>query len=317
MKKWLLTFAFFCLICFVGCEKKEEKIIKIGVLRTADSVPLYVAEEDELFEKYGVHVDLIEFSSASDQSKAIEAGAVDGLMTELILQSLIKKGGCDLKSVIVALGGEASDGQVMVVAAENSPFADSETIEGARVAIAEGTLMEFLLDSYCEELGLNLDSIEKVSVPSLSLRLEMLIEGNDIDCAVLPEPLAQFAVLQGGKAKIDDTKLDATLSLSVIALSDQFIEKNPDIVSKFVKACTEAAEHLNKEPERYKDLVLNVANVPEAMKDNYKIPYYSEGILPEKELVERVENWMLKKGLLNKAFSYEELIDDSFVKSAE
>ena len=317
MKKWLLAGILVLMFCLAGCGKKEEVTLKIGVLSTADSVPLYAAAQDGLYEKYGIRVELVEFASASDQSKAVEAGAVDGMMTDMIVQSLLKKGGCPLKAVMVALGGDVSEGQFMVVAAGNSSYADAETIEGAKVAISEGTMMEFLLDSYCEELGLDLSSIQKVSVPSLSLRLEMLMEGKDVDCAVLPEPLAQYAVLQGGKAKIDDTKLEANLSQTVIAVSDQFIKKHPEEVRNFVKACGEAAERLNAEPENYQELVLKVAKVPEAMKENYVTAHYCVGAVPERKLVERIENWMLKKELLKDAYSYEELVDDTFVREGK
>ena len=34
------------------------------MLRTADSLPIYVGEKTGLFEKYGVNVELVEFSSA-------------------------------------------------------------------------------------------------------------------------------------------------------------------------------------------------------------------------------------------------------------
>ena len=62
------------------------------MLRIDDSLPLYVAEKDQLFQKYGANVELIEFGSASDQSKAMEAGELDGMMTDMIVQNLIKRG---------------------------------------------------------------------------------------------------------------------------------------------------------------------------------------------------------------------------------
>ena len=66
----------------------EKKTYKIGVLRIDDSLPLYTAESEKLFEKHGVDVQVIEFSSAADQQKAMEAGELDGMMTDMIVTAL-------------------------------------------------------------------------------------------------------------------------------------------------------------------------------------------------------------------------------------
>jgi NitT/TauT family transport system substrate-binding protein len=200
------------------------------------------------------------------------------------------------------------------VASNASPVANQQTLEGAKVAISEGTMMEFLLDSYCEELGMDVSKVQKVSVPSLSLRLEMLLEGKDIDCALLPEPLGDFAVMKGGTPIVDDTKLSTNLSQSVIAVEGSYIKEHKEYVQKFVDAYTEAAEKINSKPEEYRELVMQVANIPEAMRDTYQIPVYSVGQVTDEQLLDRVQDWMVKKGLLEKKGSYEELVDTSFIK---
>ena len=81
--------------------------VRIGVLQIADSFPLYVAVEEGLFQKYGLDVEIIEFQSASDQSVAYEAGELDGMMTDMIVQSLINKSSAEdgMKTVAMAFGG--------------------------------------------------------------------------------------------------------------------------------------------------------------------------------------------------------------------
>lgn len=69
----------------------DKKTYKIGVLRIDDSLPLYTAETEKLFAKHGVDVQVIEFSSAADQQKAMEAGELDGMMTDMIVTALLKK----------------------------------------------------------------------------------------------------------------------------------------------------------------------------------------------------------------------------------
>ncbi|MCR5083826.1 MAG: ABC transporter substrate-binding protein, partial [Parasporobacterium sp.] len=144
--------------------------IKIGVLRTADSLPVYVADALDLFKDNGVDVELVEFSSASDQSKAMEAGAIDAMMTDMVVQNLISKGGTKLKTITTALGADPTEGKFLVVSYPDSSITSLDDVSGKSVAISEGTMMEYLVDSYFKELGIDINSVEKVNIPSLSLR---------------------------------------------------------------------------------------------------------------------------------------------------
>ena len=166
-------------------QATEDDVLKIGVLNIADSAVMFAAEKDNLFEEYNANVELVKFGSASDQSKAVEAGEIDGIMTDMIVQGLINKSeDCHLKSVLVALGDKVENGKFIIAAAPGNEHNTIETLPGAKIAISEGTSMEFLLDSYCEVLGIDLASIEKVNVPNIALRMEMLLEGSDIGAAL-------------------------------------------------------------------------------------------------------------------------------------
>jgi len=282
--------------------------IKIGVLRTADSVPLYVAQEDGLYEEYGVNVELIEFGSASDQSKAAEAGSLDMMMTDMIVQTLIGKGGVPMRTVRTALGADPTEGKFMVVASPQSELTGIENIEGKSIAISENTMMEYLVDSYLEELGIDESAITKVNIPSLSLRFESLISGSDIDSAILPDPLGDYAVSKGGVSIIDDTQLSGNYSISVIAATDSFIDENSEALEKFLAAYDEAVDHINEDGTSYKNLVFEVASVPEDMQDSYQVPTYPKSSLPEEEPVESLQSWMVKKDLIDEALDYESVV---------
>ncbi|MCR5755052.1 MAG: ABC transporter substrate-binding protein [Acetatifactor sp.] len=310
----LMGLMFLMTTVITGCGKDKDNKLKVGVLSTVDSVPLYIGSDDGLYEDCGLDVELVEFSSASDQSKALEAGEIDVVMTDMIVQSLLTKGGCSMKTVMLAVGEKPAEGQFMVVASPNSDYEDGGSIEGAKIAISEGTMIEFLIDSYCEELGVDENKIEKVTVPSISLRMEMLLEGNDIDMALLPEPLGQYAIKQGCKCMIDDTTLDKNLSQTVIAFREDYIKQHSENVDKFVSAYSQAVNHLNESPQKYRERVLEIANVPEGMEDEYVVTIFSKNAVPEKELVSRIENWMVDKKLLDSPYTYEELVDDSFIK---
>ena len=302
------------LLCGCGAKEAKGESMKIGVLRTADSIPLYVAENERLFEKYGIDVELVEFGSASDQSKAMEAGAIDAMMTDMIVQCLLEKGGAEVRTIRTALGVHAAEGKFLVVTASDSELYEVTDLEGASVAISEGTMMEYLVDSYCAELGINLDKVEKVNIPSLSLRYETVMEGADIDCAILPDPLGDYAVMNGARCIIDDSQLENNYSVTVIIVTKELIDEQREITEKFVSAYDEAVDMLNDSPDNYKELIFDVANVPKDMRDIYVVTEHPKNSVPGSEEVEGVVEWMKNKGLIDNEYTYEEVVDASFCK---
>lgn len=45
---------------------KERKIVKVGVLRIADSISIYIVDQEKTFEKYSVKVEVVELGSTSE-----------------------------------------------------------------------------------------------------------------------------------------------------------------------------------------------------------------------------------------------------------
>lgn len=289
-------------------DAQNNATLRIGILNVADSAVLLAGQSTDVFKEFNADVELVEFGSASDQSKAMEAGKIDGMMTDLIVQSLVNKSeACHLKTVLVALGDRVENGKFIIAAAPNNKHNSIEGLAKAKIAISENTSMEFLLDSYMDVLGLDLNSIEKVNVPNIPLRMEMLLNGKDIDAAILPEPLGDYSLMKGASVVIDDTKLDTNLSVSVIAIDSAYIDKNTENVKNFINAYEETAKRINSDKDKYREMVMNIANVPDELKELYEMPTYSEKKLPDKELFDRVQKWMLNKGLIEKAYAYADM----------
>ena len=145
----------------------DKKTYKIGVLRIDDSLPLYTAETEKLFAKHGVDVQVIEFSSAADQQKAMEAGELDGMMTDMIVTALLKKAGTDVRVVAMALGAVPQEGRFLVVSSPNSSITTPQQLAGASVAISENTMMDYLMNQYEQELGIPAAEVHTVQMPNL------------------------------------------------------------------------------------------------------------------------------------------------------
>ena len=73
-------------------------------------------------------------------------------------------------------------------------------------------MMDYLMNQYEQELGIPASEVHTVQMPNLALRTEAVLAGKDIQAAILPDPLAAYAVQQGAHVVIDDTKLQKNYS---------------------------------------------------------------------------------------------------------
>jgi NitT/TauT family transport system substrate-binding protein len=298
------------------------------LLRIDDSIPFYVAEKEGLFAAHGVTVELAPFNSSADQSKAMEAGELDMAMNDMIVQALMRKGGTGTKVVAVAFGATPAEGRFLLVGAPGSDLAppaaggaDKKIIgaAGKTVAIANNTMMDYLLAQFAA-LGYfapDLSDVNVISMPNLMQRVEALIEGRDIQMAILPDPLASYAVQAGCPVLIDDTALGLNLSQSVVLASATALDTRRDDVGKALAACFAAMRKINENPDAYRDFCLETANVPAELSATYPTPSYTPGALPTEEEVTRVMNWLVERNLLPAAYSYADTVDGSLITTGE
>ena len=289
---------------------QESRTLKIGVLKIADSFPLYAAQAEGLFEEKGLNVEIVEFSSASDQSVAYEAGELDGMMTDMIVQSLINKasGEDGMKAVAMAFGGTPEEGRFLVISTPDAGIEEPADLTGKKIGISENTMMEYLVTSYLEDLGVDLAEVELVNIPKLTLRLDSVMEGSDIQAAILPDPLAIEAENRGCPTVIDDTQLGKNYSQSVITLRSKICEQEPEIRDAFLDAYNEAIDRIDAEPDSFEELFYEKANVADALHGIYTVPSYTSHCVPTEEEVAKIQDWMVGKGLLDEAFSYGDIV---------
>lgn len=299
-----------------GGEAKDNNAnaepLTVGLMRIDDSFPFYVAEKEGLFEKHNVAVELQNFSNARDLSTALQGGELDALMTDTVVTGLSIKGGADVRIVAMALGAVPEEGRFLVISAPDSGITAPEQLAGKHVAISNNTMMDYLIDQFEAELGL--ENMTTVNMPDLMLRTTTLLEGKDIDAAILPDPLAAFAVAEGANIVIDDTKLGENLSQSVVVVTKENIDDNRAQVEAMLAAYNEAIALINDNPDKYRTFALECANVPEALAETYPTPTFTANCVPTEAQIARVNDWLVEKELLAEPYDYEQMVDDSFMK---
>ncbi|WP_035270226.1 ABC transporter substrate-binding protein [Desulfitibacter alkalitolerans] len=289
-------------------EPKAENIIRIGIFPIGDMLPLVVGIEEGYFAEKDLKVELVPFQSAVEKESAFQSGNLDGIITDIIVAYSLKAAGVPIKIGSLTTGVTPEEGPFGIVAAPESGINSLLDLQGKKVGISFNTIIEYVLDGLLDQEGLNEDFVEKVSVPKIPVRMEMLMNGQ-LDAAVLPEPLLTFAQFQGAALIADDTSGE-NLSQVVLVFHSQFVEKNLNQLKDFYEAYAQAVDAINSNPEKYHELFIAETRVPEAIKDIYPVPVFPRPQLPEQRDMEKVNNWLMEKELLSIPIKYEDLIID-------
>ena len=282
--------------------------IRIGTLPTEDSLPLWVAERDGLFAKAGIDVTITVFQSAQERDAALTAGAIDGMMGDLIAAASLRAGGIPVKVVTVMLGAKASEGRFGIAVAPSSTVTTLKQLANVPVGTSSATIQEYVLDKLMEAAGVPDSQIKKEEVKKVPVRFELLMSGK-LKAAALPEPFLSLAAKTGATIIADDTK-GANISQTVLIFDQKFLDDatNAGGVSKLLGVWDTAVGSINAAPDSFRALLVDKARLPVPLKDVYAVNTYPTAQLPAPADVQAVLDWMKGAGLLKTDVTYADLM---------
>jgi len=296
-------------------SEPERQAISIGILSDADSVPLLVAEAEGLYDAEGVEVRLVRFKSAVERDAAIQAGAIDGAISDLVAVALASQAGIDLRVASM------TDGRYGIVAAPGSGIDSLATLGDARVGISSSTIIQYAAETLLARAGLRVDSARTIAVPNIQLRMELLLSGQ-LKAACLPEPLlsaarARGAVLLASTSSSSSTSgLGSSLDAGVLAFRKESLDGKLDEIAAFYRAYRAAARIINENNAKYRDFLVDKAQFPKEVRDSYEFVVYKRPRLPTSAEIAAVFVWMQGKGLASPDLNAARLIDGRALERA-
>lgn len=296
--------------------------IRIGTMPTEDILPMWVAEEEGLFENAGVDAEIVVFDSAQGLSAALTADEVDIAMTDPMRAVKLCESGTDLSLEWITLGATPEQGRFGVLTSADSGITSlADLANGTKgVGLAANTVPEYVFDKLCEQANIDPASIPVSEVASLPDRYGLAAAGQ-LDAAALPASMLALGQASGMVLLADDTTGD-NVSQSVMVVRDAYnTGEGAKTLAAVREVWDEAASQINADPEKYRNLLVEKANLNEQVASSYVICEYpmartaqGEPAYPPAELIEPVLSWMSAKGYVTKNVSYDES-NGSFVIS--
>jgi NitT/TauT family transport system substrate-binding protein len=304
-------------LLFTGCAKQaadqpentgaaEKPVIRFGMMSSSDVIPFELINENGLADKYGFTLELEVFTSAKDRDAALQAGELDGVITDYVGIVMYQNAGLDVRITGI------TDGDYILVAGKNTGITDISQIEGMSIAISENTLIDYTLDTILAHNNLSSDSVKKEIVPRIPDRLELL-RNDKIDLGLMPEPFATLAINDGSAVLGSANEFD--LYPSVSAFSKKALDEKGAAISDLYKAYNEAVDYMNRtDISEYEDAVIKAVGYPEEMKGKIKVKPFRTSTLPPKKDVDDAVQWASSRGLGKSTLTYDQLTYDIYTE---
>ena len=287
-------------------------LLKVAVLPIIDSLPLYVAEKEGLFNKHNIQVELIPVASSAERDQLIAAGQADGMINETLSTFLFNQEKTQVKIIRYALRPTEESGHFFILASEKSGITQPDQLKGVQIGVSQGTIIEYVTYRLLEAQGFSNADIVTISVPKMSDRSALLVSG-ELEAAVLPDPLATLAIKQGAKVILSDAEYPQ-YGFSVYTFSSKTISEHPGSIKSFLSSIEDAVTLINANPARYGTLLSDKKVVPDSLVNTYQVPTFPLAGVPTKDEWKDAFNWAKDNNLLGDvSIDYTSSVNSSYL----
>lgn len=313
MRKLLyIIFSIILLCATVCCNKsnqgKDEAIdstaLHVALLPTVDCLPFYYAKATGIYDSLQLDLVLTTYAAAMDADTAFMNGTVDGIVTDIVKANIWRSNG---DSIRVVMGADLN---LFLVTSKTARLFKTQSIKEKIVGITRHSSVDFIADKILEHAKLQSEELNKPQINNIQLRGQM-VNNNQYDGAILPEPFASECVAQGNKRIDSSAKINLT-GLMAVVFEDSIIAQRKDDIAKLIEGYNIAVERINIEK------ATSIRHLPDSMciaidDTLYDFKPLQRAFLPKDSIVTLTSTWAKGRGIIKKECKYSDLIDTTFV----
>lgn len=271
---------------------EDSTTLRLGVLPTVDCLPFYYADSLGLFDSLGVNIRLLTFDAAMDADTAFKNGDIDGIVSDVVKAGIWNANG---DSLHMAMCGDL---RLWLVTAQNARLLKAGSLKEKIIGITRNSALDFFTDQILAAAKLQSIDLNKPQINNIRLRT-IMVDQNQYDGAILPEPYASEAIARGAK------RLDGTASLNLeqmlcVLFSDFVARQRKDEVDKIRTAYDQAVRAMNAD---------TLANLLDFLPEPHRIfipdtlftyTPLAPSCEPNDSLMATVRRWAEGRGLIKK-----------------
>lgn len=283
--------------------------------------PLYIAQEEGFFEKYGLNPQLTIIEDESQYAGALASGQIEGLANVLDREVIHYAKGTP-ETVIFAMD-ESSGGDGIIASAE---IKSVEDLKGKTVGLDKSSTSYFFFLTILDEYGVEEEEINIQEMGAGDAGAAFV--AGKLDAAVTWEPwLSNASQREGGHVLVTSKDFPHVI-VDVVTLRQDFITANPQVPLALTKAWFDAVEWYKAHPQEGNEIMaaalgLETEEIAEMAKGVTFLGMEENLTFFDKEeesnifsVAQKAVDFWTEKGIISEEVDVNELIDASFVKEA-
>jgi NitT/TauT family transport system substrate-binding protein len=177
--------------------------LRVAYIPIADCAQLYVAGEQQLWEKHGLAVETTPLAGGSKTLEALASGAVDVAYASVVSLAQARASGLPFVTVGGAVVEDAEHAAHRLLVPATSAVAGPADLAGKQVALATFRgVDQLVLLEYVAAAGLTADAVRLREVPFP--RMEGVLQSGEVDAALAMEPYVSLATKNGTAKAVDN-----------------------------------------------------------------------------------------------------------------
>lgn len=255
--------------------------VTIGTVFTTAAVPIWVAEEEGIFEKYGLDATIQQAPNFAASAPSLLSGQMEfaNAATTPIITAIDEGMPLQIVAGVLTETGDPKGGNQVIVPAD-SDIQRPKDLEGKKMAInaiGSGPYVG-LMANYAADGGAP-DGIEWV-VMGFTEQIAAL-EAGEVDAIIGSEPFTSQALAAGFKNAFNPYIVDGLdlfppgFTDAVLVASQEYLANNAEVGDKMRDAMIEANQWANDNPDAVREMLVSYLDMDEDVASTVTLPTFN------------------------------------------
>ena len=292
------------------CTARKPGRFRIAYPPILASLPVFVAQDQQMFQQYRLQAEVVSFSSSNDMVSGLVAGQVDVLPAVSLVPLLhleIQHPGKFRVFAHSRMRRENSTYRLVVRA--TSPVQKLQDLKGKKVGVFPGTSATRLVGAFLQRNGVDPDSILFVQLPT-SAQVASL-ESGAVDALFSYDPLILIA--EPGRYRAISNSVYAELlepcPVGVSVIARAYERSQPEAAARAVEVLQEAMAWVGLHPQQATGLLPQFTRMTPAMAGRVKVDDITLSTTVDAAVLQRFIDLMYEIGEIPEKIDAHRLID--------
>lgn len=258
-EKWKVIFIILSLLlvsvslasCSPSNSASSLKNVTVAYSPFESTALLWVAKQEGYFERNGISVILRKYNTGAASLDGVISGEAE-IAVGLSEFPVVKNAFEGTKISIIA---NADKGEfIYLVGRKDRNINTPPDLKNKRIGVAKGTIAEYFLGSLLEMNGMSIHDIDMVDLRTSEEWVSAVFDG-EVDAVVVAQPDANTVRERLGDNAFFWSAQGGQFLHGLIVATNNWIDANPEIISKFLKSVAEAEVYAEEHPNQAQDIL--------------------------------------------------------------